>query len=105
MKTLRNLLIAISKADFFNSTQLLRYDKQNDYRTLTGGFISLAIVAIIIVGFANMIMDTFTRKNLLYQAESYESANSAPVHFTTGPQDYFMVSFSLSGFGLTDYNR
>ena len=44
---LKNLSRMIEKVDFFNSSQLLRYEKENDYRTFTGGFISLGIIVVI----------------------------------------------------------
>lgn len=53
-----NLKKLIKATDFFYSTELLRYDDELEYKTLTGGFVSLAIIITITVGFANMILDT-----------------------------------------------
>ena len=72
---LKNLSRMIEKVDFFNSSQLLRYKKENDYRTFTGGFISLGIIVVISLGFSNMIIDTLTLKSVNYQMKTIQSIN------------------------------
>lgn len=56
----------IKMNDFFHSIQFLRYEKENDYRTFTGGLISLVIITVILIGFAQMIISTFNLSTITY---------------------------------------
>ena len=40
---------------------MLRYDNDTEYKTVTGGIITISIIILVTVGFANMISDTFNR--------------------------------------------
>ena len=53
-------------SDFFNSSQLLRYENENEYRTLTGGIVSIGIAITIVIGFASMISDTLNKSAITY---------------------------------------
>jgi hypothetical protein len=57
----------VRKADLFYSTELLRFDGEGEFSTLTGGILSLAIVATIFAGFASMILDTLNRTTISTQ--------------------------------------
>ena len=92
---LKNLARMIEKVDFFNSSQLLRYKKENDYRTFTGGCISLGIIVVIFLGFANMIIDTLALKSVNYQLKTIQSINADSFSITTGAQHKSMIGFNL----------
>jgi len=49
---------AVKMTDFFYSSDMLRYENELEYRTLTGGILSLGIIITILIGFASMIIDT-----------------------------------------------
>lgn len=54
----------VKKIDFFYSTEMLRYDEDEDYKTFTGGIISLGIVTAILIGFASMILSTLDQTSI-----------------------------------------
>ena len=54
----------IYQADLFCSQQLLRYNSETQYKTLTGGLMSLAIISVIVIGFTSMIMDTLQKTSI-----------------------------------------
>jgi len=45
----------------FYSSELLRYDNDTQYKTLTGGFITAIIIIMVTVSFFAMISDTLNR--------------------------------------------
>lgn len=51
----------IHNADFFSTTQLIRYQDEPDFKTFTGGVFSLAIVAVIATIFFSMSLSTLNR--------------------------------------------
>ena len=51
----------LSATDYFNSSSMLRFENENDYKTITGGIISVAIIVTIIVSFTSEILVTLER--------------------------------------------
>lgn len=43
---------------------MLRYDDDEDFKTLTGGIISLGIIVAIFIGFASMILNTLNLSSI-----------------------------------------
>ena len=64
MKILSKVKEAVQMSDFFYSTHMLRFEKEGEYRTLTGGLLSVVIIVVIVLGFANMIIDTLNMTNI-----------------------------------------
>ena len=58
LKKVTNLL---KKIDFFYSAQMLKYEDELEYKTFTGGFFSVCIIATICVGFFSMVYKTINR--------------------------------------------
>ena len=58
---MRNL---IKHSDLFYSNEMLRYENELEYKSLTGGILSLALIVTVLVGFANMIILTMQRENI-----------------------------------------
>ena len=54
----------LSATDYFNSSNMLRFENEDDYKTITGGIISLAIIAVIIVSFTSEILITLQRTSI-----------------------------------------
>jgi hypothetical protein len=52
------------KVDLFPTTKLLRYNGETEYTTTTGGIISVAVIVIFVVLFANMGVKT-VRKEII----------------------------------------
>lgn len=56
----------VKLSDFFNSFQMLRFNKETEYRTITGGIVSIGVIITIIIAFASMIKDTINRSTISY---------------------------------------
>ena len=54
----------LSATDYFNSSNMLRFENEDDYKTITGGIISLAIIIVIIVAFTSEILITLQRTSI-----------------------------------------
>ena len=104
MKFVKKVSRAVQQVDFFNSSQLLRYEKENDYRTFTGGFISLGVISVILIGFAKMIFQTISKENINTKSSSLHSLEPPPVNFQTGPEHKFMISI-MNPFLKLDDNK
>lgn len=70
----------VKMSDFFNSFQMLRYEQEAQYRTVTGGIMSIAVIITIIIAFASMISDTLNRITINFSHRS--ERKSEPSLFT-----------------------
>lgn len=61
MKFLQVLKTLINRADFFSTTELIRYREEPDFKTFTGGVFSIAIVSLLAVIFASMSLSAVNR--------------------------------------------
>lgn len=95
MGILSRLKKLIEITDFFNSTQMLRYEKENEYRTLTGGIISLGIIITIVIGFASMIIDTLTLNSISYTQNIATHSDPSYTKITTSPENNFMFAIEI----------
>jgi hypothetical protein len=132
MEYLKKIKTAIERNDLFCSSQMLRYKDDTQYKTLTGGIISLAIIIAIVVGFAGMINDTINKNSITFDSTTLKSTDPSLIKLSTskgskfmfgleiesiqlnynhdlnGPKRYFDVSMtqlSLSGGGLAGYSN
>lgn len=73
----------LTKFDLFSVSQFLRFKKDADAKTFTGGIISFAIILFLIITFANMILETFNK--VIITSSSYQSHPQTPssIHFST----------------------
>jgi hypothetical protein len=87
--------------DLFYATEMLRFDKEMEYRSITGGLFSLAIIVAVLVGFASMIVDTLSLNTInsvqLITKDSEPSASS----LTLGGDSKFMMAVELWGVNMT----
>ena len=81
--------------DFFYSTQLLRFQKEGEYRTFTGGLLSIGIIVAIIVGFANMIMDTLNKGTITTSFKSEKNPNPTSTTMVASPDNMFMFGVEI----------
>jgi hypothetical protein len=79
IRILEKLKSLVVSTDFFYSTRLLRYEEDNDYRTFTGGTVSLAIIVTILFGFANMILNTINLNTFTISTETIKSPVPTPL--------------------------
>jgi hypothetical protein len=79
-------------SDFFNSSQMLRFQNENEFRTLTGGIISIGIIITIIVSFASMILDTLNLSTINYTENSIKRVDPSYTAMTADPDKNFMFA-------------
>ncbi len=56
MGILKKISSLIKINDIFYSSELLRYEKENQFQTVTGGLLSIDIWVTVIVSFASMVI-------------------------------------------------
>jgi hypothetical protein len=86
----------VCKSDMFYATEMLRYDADSQYKTFTGGILSIGICATIIIAFASMIQDTFNRSVITYSLQALKQDEPTLVDLT--PKEGFMIAFEVSSF-------
>lgn len=62
---------------------MLRYNKDSQYQTFTGGIVSIAVVIVVIAGFFNMISETINRTAI---------SSTVNVITTSNPPAYEMIT-------------
>jgi hypothetical protein len=70
MSFLKKIKEQICKSDLFYASEMLRYNADTQYKTLTGGIISIGICITIVIAFATMIQDTFNRTSINFTKET-----------------------------------
>lgn len=98
---LQNIKRLIYQADLFCSSQLLRYNSDTQYNTLTGGLLSLSIISVIIIGFASMIASTLNRSTITSTITTVKQSNPPLATLIAGEENMFMFSVSIQSLDLT----
>lgn len=76
-----------------------------EYRTLTGGLISLGIIITIFIGFANMILDTLDLNTITTSMEVIKQQVPTPATLSTSPESNFMFAVEIWHLNLSDTRR
>ena len=100
MNILQKIGKLASMVDFFNSSQLMRLDKESDYRTITGGVMSIALITTILIAFNDMIGDTLNRNTISYTQSTIMNIDPSKIEMKASPKDNFMFGISLGGYNL-----
>ena len=74
---------------------MLRYNKDSQYQTVTGGIFSLVIVIVVIAGFFNMISETINRTAVSSSLNVVTSSNPSAFNLTANPQNKFMFAVQI----------
>ena len=88
LKRMRNL---IKHSDLFYSNEMLRYENELEYKSLTGGILSLALIVTVLVGFANMIILTMQRENISSTKEVVKHSDPPFMSVEVSPENKFMM--------------
>jgi hypothetical protein len=80
---LKILKETLYKTDFFASTELLRFRGDADNKTLTGGFVSLAMIIAILVTFASMIITTINKVMITASVTNTADSDPSPLTLST----------------------
>lgn len=91
--------------DLFYATEMLRYDKELEYRSFTGGLLSIAIIIAVIIGFASMILDTLSLSTITFVTTITKDTNPSFTRMDIGDGSKFMMAVQLWGVNMTDTVR
>ena len=64
MNFCRKVKAVILHADLFYSSEILKYNSETQYKTLSGAIFSLIIMGAIVTGFYSMIISTMERTSI-----------------------------------------
>lgn len=95
MGILKKVKSLIKMNDFFYSTEMLRFNDESEYKTLTGGLISLAIILVIMVGFATMIADTISLNSITSSTDIINNEVPTSANFSTNSDSNFMFAVNI----------
>ena len=102
MKCKSCLAEVIRTCDLFSLTQFLRYDQDEDYKTISGGTISLLVVIIFVIMLASNAVSTVNKTDISWSATTEKSFLSSSTTLTFNPQNNKMVSVGIVGFDLNN---
>lgn len=85
MNFVKKIKDVIKMNDIFYSSELLRYEKQNQFQTLTGGIFSIAIWITIAVSFASMVFETFQMTSITSETMVVKLSDPPTTVMRTGP--------------------
>ena len=92
----------LKRMDLFQNNNLLRYNGRAEYTTATGGFISVAVIVIFIILFANMGIKTANREIIYSTETSIFEADPSPLTINPNPSGEFMFSIGIYGFNMSE---
>ena len=101
MKIIKHLKKIVTSIDMFYSSQMLRYDNDTEYKTVTGGIITISIIILVTVGFASMISDTFNRTAITASLNIAKSNDPTFFDLKANKQNMFMFGFKLQSMDLS----
>lgn len=88
--------------DLFATSQFLRYRGETDYGTVTGGFVSVAVLIVFAILFANVAIETANRKIITSSVSLESDTDPSPLQITVGPKGGFGLLIGVLGFNLND---
>ncbi len=92
----------VKMSDFFNSFQMLRYKQEAEYRTFTGGLISVGVIITIVIAFASMILDTVNRVTISFNHRNQRKSDPSLITLTTSEEGKFMFGVTVQGYNLSE---
>jgi hypothetical protein len=89
MQKLRFILKKVASflrwGDLFSTSQFLLYKGDNDYNTVTGGFISIAVIIVFAALFTNIGLQTANRQIINASTSYVSETDPSPLQLIAGP--------------------
>ena len=95
MKVIKTIHSTLTKIDLFPAQQFLRYKGESEYKTATGGFCSLLVIAIFFALFINSGLDVLNKANVTSSFDIQHQADPASTTLTASPEGRFMFAFTV----------
>lgn len=92
----------LKSGDLFTTSQLLRYRKESDYGTATGGFISIAVFIVFAALFWNLGIQTANMELINSSVSIVSESDPSFVEIVAGPKGGFMFGLAIIGLNLND---
>ena len=71
--------------DFFQTSKLLRYNKDAEYKSVTGGITSITVVIILCILFFNMGLRTIRKETVTSSTSTTNEIDPSEMTLTMGP--------------------
>jgi hypothetical protein len=84
---------------------MLRYDKELEYRSFTGGLLSLGIIIAVIVGFASMIINTLALNTINFVQVISKDPTPTFTELNIKKDSKFMIAVELWGVNMSAPTR
>ena len=88
--------------DLFALTQFLRYNQDEDYKTISGGTTSLLVVVVFIYLFSGNTISTFNKTNITWSTTSENLFEPSRTTLTFSPETKNMFTVGILGLNLND---
>lgn len=88
----------VHQADFFSTTELIRYREEPDFKTFTGGIFSLAIIILLAVIFSSMSISAVNREHIEWTSQTFKDSIPPTLEL---PFNTFNIGVELEGFNLS----
>ena len=77
--------------DFFQTSKLLRYNKDAEYKSVTGGITSITVVIILCILFFNMGLRTIRKETVTSSTSTTNEIDPSEMTLTMGPGGNTMI--------------
>ena len=87
--------------DFFQSSKLLRYNGDAEYKSTSGGIVSMTVVIIFIILFSSMGMKTLRKEIITASSNTENEIDPSDMNMTMGPEGGIMLGVYIRQANLT----
>ena len=87
--------------DFFQSSKFLRYNGDAEYKSTSGGIITVLIIGVFIALFFSMGIRTIRKEIISSSIETVNEIEPSAVTLSFGPKDQMMFALNVAGFNLS----
>ena len=87
--------------DFFQSSKLLRYNGDAEYKSTSGGIVSVTVVIIFIILFSNMGLKTLRKETITSSSYTENEIDPSEMNMVMGPEGGMMFGVYIKQANLT----
>lgn len=91
--------------DFFNTSEMLRYKDESDYKTVIGGLVSWAVIIALLIGFFGMLGENAAHNKYNSSLEVTKVESPSPLILSTNKGNNFMFAVEILGLDLSSSTR
>ena len=92
------------QADLFYSSEILKYNSETQYKTLSGAIVSLILMGAIISGFSSMIISTMERTSITSSLEVKKSQDPELLKLKDADNNFMFGIVIVNMYGSTFFN-